>query len=237
MTRFRLLRQIEQPEYQSCLGYRGYIDELCLRYFPGDNLQDRFARALAKRRAVAFKEVLEAFEFFDRVRRYVRGEKVADLCAGHGLVGVLFALFERRVEKVTLVDRKPPKNRQRVLDAALEVGPWTAEKIVELDATIERAGDELDEGTAVVAVHACGLRTDACIELGLALRGPIAVMPCCRPHARSSAPPAVIRGLGADLAFDVDRTYRMENAGYQVRWDAIPEVVTPMNRVLIGRPR
>ena len=57
------------------------------------------------------------------------------------------------------------------------------------------------------------------------------------PETTTRPPPAVTRGLGADLAFDVDRTYRMENAGYTVRWDAIPEVVTPMNRVLVGRPR
>ena len=44
-------------------------------------------------------------------------------------------------------------------------------------------------------------------------------------------------GLGAPLAFDVDRTYRLERAGYHVRWDAIPEAITPMNRLLVAWPR
>ena len=43
--------------------------------------------------------------------------------------------------------------------------------------------------------------------------------------------------LGTRLAFDIDRTYRLEAAGYRVRWDAIPEEITPMNRVLIGTRR
>ena len=44
------------------------------------------------------KELVEAFEFFAAVRKDLRARSLADLCAGHGLVGVLFALHERRLE-------------------------------------------------------------------------------------------------------------------------------------------
>jgi hypothetical protein len=236
MAGFRLLPQLNLPENAACLGYRGYVDEHCLRYFAGDSLHERFARALAARRAVPFKEVLESFEFFARVRKHVRASEVADYCAGHGLVGALFALYERRVERVHFVERKPPASRALVLEAAREVGPWTAEKFHDQTLNVRRVRPDLPEGCAVVAVHACGELTDLAIELGLELGGPIALLPCCRPHRRSPAPASVARAIGDDLAFDIDRTYRLERAGYHVRWDELPEEITPMNRILVGRP-
>ena len=232
---FRLLPQFNAPD--SFLPRAGRIDERCLSAFPGDGLADRFARALAVRRAVPFKEVLESFEFFAAVRKEVRRPVMADLCAGHGLVGVLFALFERGVERIVSIERRPPASRERVLEAACEVGPWVADKLQWLDGKLQRHQTELETGTAIVAVHACGLLTDRSIDLALASGGPVAVMPCCRPHARSPAPVALSRALGGDLAFDVDRTYRLERAGYHVRWTEIPVGITPMNRVLVGRPR
>ena len=236
MTRFRLLPQINSPEGARCLGHRGYIDGPSSRYFPGDSLADRFARALATRRAVPFKELLESFEFFAAVRRAVRAPQMADLCAGHGLVGVLFALYERKVERVLLVDWKPPASRAKVIEAAAEVGPWTRDKLELHDCKIEKLGDALPDEASVVSVHACGPRTDRCIELGLHAGGAIAVMPCCRAKRHSSFSPPVAKQLGFDLAIDIDRTQRMERAGLRVRWAEIPEVITPMNRVLVGRP-
>lgn len=170
------------------------------------------------------------------MRRRVAPRAVADLCAGHGLTGVLFALFERRVERVVLVDRRRPQSFERVLAAARRVGPWVEDKVRYRETRIRDVAEELEPGTAVVAVHACGLRTDHAIGVALALRGPVAVMPCCYPEARCPAPAAVVARLGAPLAFDVDRTYRLERAGYRVRWDEIPSEITPMARVLVARP-
>lgn len=234
MTSFRLLRHLNTPEGALCLGYRGYTDERSMRYFPGDGLAERFVHALAARNAVPMKEVLESFEFFAAVRREVRAPQVADLCAGHGLVGALFALYEREVERVILVDRAPPANRAKVLAALREVGPWTEAKVQQRD--VRLADCVLVPGTSVVSVHGCGERTDAAIDLGLAAGGALAVMPCCRAHRRARSSPAVAREVGHDLAIDIDRTYRMERAGYRVRWSQIPEGITPMNRVLVGRP-
>ncbi|MFT7484920.1 MAG: hypothetical protein ACI9F9_000766 [Candidatus Paceibacteria bacterium] len=237
MTRFRLLTHINSPEGARCLGHKGYIDSRSARYFEGDSLAHRFARALASRRAVPMKEVLESFEFFAAVRREVRGPVVADLCAGHGLVGVLFALYEREVERVLLVDHRPPESRAKVLEAAAEVGPWTTGKIEWLDRKIDGLEHTLPSGCTIVSVHACGHRTDTCIELAQHQGGPIAVMPCCRSKARSTSSAPVARELGHDLAIDIDRTYRLEASGLHVRWSSVPECITPMNRILIGRLR
>lgn len=237
MTGFRLLRQFNTAEGARALGHKGYLDERCARLFPGDDLGSRFVRALARRRAVPFNEVLESFEFFAAVRKDVRAPVVADLCAGHGLVGTLFALYERKVERVQLVDRTPPASRDLVLQAAAEVGPWTADKIEFHDQSLELFADQLPDRASVVSVHACGHRTDRCIDLGVRAGGAIAVMPCCRSKRQSPNSAPVGRALGFDLAIDIDRTYRMEAAGLTVRWVDVAAAITPMNRVLVGRRR
>ena len=90
----------------------------------------------------------------------------------------------------------------------------------------------LEAGTSIVAVHACGVRTDACIDVALATGGHVAVMPCC--YNKNGPGP---EGLGHALATDVHRTYRLEAAGYWVPSSLIPEVITPMNRVLVALSR
>jgi hypothetical protein len=236
MPHFRLLKALESPEGGPRAGHTGTVGERSLRWFPGDGLAPRFARALARRRAVPMKELVEAFEFFAAVRKDLRATRLADLCAGHGLVGALFALHERRLERVHLVDRRTPPSRAAVLEAAAEVGPWTREKLVSHEERLEAMPGRLPAGTAVVAVHACGLRTDRCLDLALELAGPVALMPCCHSHRRCASSPALAGALGHELAIDVERTYRMEASGLRVRWTEIPVEITPRNRVLVGRP-
>ena len=218
------------------VGNTGTLDPHCLRHFKGEGLLERFGRALAARKAVRVKEWLEACEFFGRVRRRVRGPVVADVAASHGLVGALYALLEPSVDEVRWIDRRVPESRAEVLAAVGEVAPLAAQKLRACDGLFADRALELPPGAALVAVHACGTLTDEVLEVALALRGPVAVLPCCRPHGRSPAPPAVARALGGDTAFDVDRTYRLDRAGYTVRWDAISAAITPMNRVLAAWP-
>jgi hypothetical protein len=234
--RFRLLRGLRDGGGRGLLGNTGTFDPQCAARFDGDGLVDQFARAVGARRAVRVKEFIEACEFFAAVRREVRAAVVADVCASHGLVGALFALFERSVERVVLIDKRVPDSRAAVLDAACEAGPWVRAKIEQRDGPLAQRGAELPPGAPVVAVHACGTLTDECIALALQLGGSVSLMPCCRPHRRSPAPPVLARELGPDIAYDVDRTYRLEQGGLTVRWDAIPASITPMNRVLVGWP-
>ena len=234
-TGYKLLRQFNR-EVPLDVGSRNPVDEYLTRHFPSEGLPDRLARALAERRAVPVKELFESFEFFGRVRKLVRAPVVADLCAGHGLTGVLFALFERSVDEVVLLDQRKPPSYERVLDAAASVGPWVRDKVRYETARLRDATDVLAPGTTTVAVHACGQRTDHCLELAASLRGAFAVMSCCYPYGSSPAPATLTQHLGGDLAHDVDRTYRMERLGYRVRWDGIPSAITPMARVLVGVP-
>ena len=233
--RLRTLRLGADAE-RAFLGNTGTLDPHFLRHFTGAGLLDRFGRALAERSAVRVKEWLEACEFFGRVRRRVRAPVVADIAASHGLVGALYALFERSVAEVRWIDRSVPESRAAVLAAAVEVAPWAAAKLRADDGWLAERGAALPAGAALVAVHACGALTDDVLALAIARGGPVAVLPCCRPHGRSPAPAAVARALGGDTGFDVDRTYRLERAGYTVRWDAISAAITPMNRVIAAWP-
>ncbi len=192
------------------------------------------ARALCEARILPFKELFESFEFFERVRRRLRAPHVADLCAGHGLTGLLFAVFEPGVERVTCLDKRPPASVETVLNAVCGVAPWARDKVQYVRLGVRGAHRILPHGASVVAIHACGARTDRSLETAMALDGAVAVMPCCYHHTARRAPRALKKALGAAVATDVARTYRLEGAGYDVDWAAIPEVITPMNRILVG---
>jgi len=233
---FKALRQFNAPEAAELVNRKARMAPAWDHHFPGDAHIHRLARALSARRAIDIKEFCEAVEFFARTRKAIRSPVVADLFCGHGLVGLLYGLFERRVERVILVDKMRPPAHDLIVEAVAEVGPWVPAK-VEFRRQGIRHHVELPEGAAVVAVHACGPRTDRALKSALACGGPVAVMPCC--HATSSyhhRPTAFDEVMGPDVAIDIDRTYRLEGAGYRVAWSAIPGTVTPKNRIIIGRP-
>ena len=183
-----------------------------------------------------FKEVLESFEFYACVRKQIRTPYVADLCCGHGLVGILFAMFERKVDSVLLLDRERPASFDQVFATAKEIAPWIANKVSYQVCSLRKAGPHLNKDTAILGVHACGNRTDECIGHAIEFNSPLALLPCCRRHRPHPSPGCLKIALGPDVAIDVDRTYRLHNAGYHVRWDKIPAAITTMNRVLVGLP-
>lgn len=233
---FRYLKQFNSAEFAKKASCRDRLRQSDTRWFPGDYLSSVFARELCERRAMPFKEVLESFEFFACVRNRIRSKSVADLCCGHGLVGILFAMFERNVDHVCLLDKVRPKSFDLVLGAAQAVAPWTEAKVKYVEAQLKHAPSHLEPGTAILGVHACGARTDKCIEHAISLRGTIALLPCCRRHRLHDSPECLKNVLGADVAIDVDRTYRLHSAGFRVRWDQISPKITEMNRVLVGQP-
>jgi len=204
-------------------------------HFTSDSLQDVLLREIAKQRMIPVKEVLETFELFGRIRKTVRSTFVADLFCGHGLLGILFAIFERNVDRVLMIDRKQPDSQQKLIDIATHVAPWSANKIETRKADISIDDDWILPGCSIISSHACGVLSDMCIDIAIKTGGSIALLPCCYPRSGCRAPQAVQTAVGFKLAYDIDRTYRLESAGYLVRWATIPEEITPMNRILIGR--
>lgn len=234
-SRFKFLPQLNDLERTEWLSSRQkFHSEIASRHFDSDTLQDKFLRALAAERLLPVKEVLESFEFFARIRKSTRSKTVADLCCGHGLLGILFAMFERDVESVILIDRNEPESRQKLIAVASEVAPWIADKIDNRAEKIRLEDDWIQAGVAIVSAHACGVLSDLCIDVAIKSGGPIAILPCCYPRSACAAPLSLQTQFGLETAFDIDRTYRLEAAGYRIRWGSIPREITPMNRIIYG---
>ena len=236
-TAFSFLKQLNEAPART-RSYKGashvFPAKIVKRYFASERLTDRFIRSLVKGHVIKWKEVLESFEFFYQTRKYLRRPSMAEMCCGHGLIGILFALLEERVEKVKLADADIPSSLAAVLDSAICLGPWVEEKVEVSETTIETVQAQLPAGTAVLSAHGCGALTDQVLDLAMAVQGPVAVMPCCC-HPRSLEAPGVLyQELGVRDGVDVHRTYRLNEAGYEVLWKYIPQEVTPMNRIILA---
>jgi hypothetical protein len=229
---YKAFRHFNHSPPQMRPGSRSRPGDWSLDWFAGETRECRLARALLAARAVPFKELLESFESFERMRKVVRGRVVADLCCGHGLTGMLYGVFHRDVERVVLVDRKRPDSVDACLAALAPLAPWLAEKVEFRERALEAVS--LPEGTAVLGIHACGAATDAVIDVALGCGGPVGLLPCCHAKALLPGPATLGRALGVSTATDIHRTYRLEAAGRRVRWSEIPAAITPMNRIILG---
>jgi hypothetical protein len=103
-------------------------------------------------------------------------------------------------------------------------------------ASLKQALPELPRAAALLAVHACGVRTDRALEAAIGARVPLVAVPCCYEGTAHRLSVGLVRALGVVLAVDVDRTYRLERAGFRVRWSSLPAAITPMNRVIVAQP-
>ncbi|MBU0550723.1 hypothetical protein KKF91_08875 [Myxococcota bacterium] len=233
---FKILRQLNAPEADALarLKHR-LIPAWSPQLRGGGRLIDALIEALAERAAIDLKELCEGLEFYARVRRRARAPIMADLCCGHGFNGLLFAALEREVTQIHLIDRRRPESATAIYEAFCAVAPWVEDKVIWREEDIHHAA--LPEGCAILGVHACGARTDACLDIAARGGGPVAVMPCCYGRVAGAAPRPLREAFGGEVAADIHRTYRLEAAGYEVAWSYIPKRITPMNRVLIGRPR
>ena len=89
------------------------------------------------------------------------------------------------------------------------------------------------EGDLVVSAHACGGLTDATLDVALASRVGVAVLPCCHVD-RTGDTGGLLGWMDGALAMDVTRAGRLRAAGYHVLAQTIPETITPKNRLLLG---
>lgn len=227
----RSFRGIDAPE--AWVGSKSNLWPEDARRFDGRNLAHAIARELCARRFLPVKELFEAFEVFALARKTLRAPVVVDACCGHGLGGLVFAAMEREVERVVLVDRTRPPSAEATLEAVGAAAPWALEKVEWREELLRDV--DAPPGASVLAIHACGLRTDAALDLAVRAGGSFAALPCCRPHRQHPAPQSLKNALGPDVAIDVHRTYALENAGYVASWKQISPAITPMNRLLIGR--
>jgi hypothetical protein len=150
---------------------------------------------------------------------------------------MLFAMFEKQVKDVLLVDKHKPQSHDTILAAMCSVAPWVAGKVTFLEKTLGELREEggLPTGASVMGIHACGKVTDECIAIADHIGGNIALMPCCYQAPPPAVPVALQEALGRGLSLDAHRTYTLQHLGYQVSWSAIPSAITAKNRILLAK--
>ena len=179
------------------------------------------------------KELYEAWEVARRVRRVVRGGRVVDLGAGHGVLAQVMLLLDDSSPGAVVVDTSLPPSCAKMHRALVDTWP-------RLEGRIEFQSCSLDEveilpTDVVVSAHACGALTDLVLARAAAARASVAVLPCCHDLKACDAGP-LTGWLDGPLAIDVMRAVRLEARGYRVRTEGIPAAITPKNRLVIGVP-
>jgi len=168
-----------------------------------------------------------------RVRRRLRGTRIVDLASGHGLLAYMLAVIVPSVPRILAVDRRTPPSALQLSSEMEKEWPELAVRVTRLRADIRAS--EILPGDIVVCAHGCGSLTDRVLDLALAARANVAVLPCCSDHSRLDSG-GLDGWIDADLAIDVVRSLRLRDEGYQVWTQHIPADITPKNRLLMGRP-
>ncbi len=215
------------------LSSRSVLSSCDLARFTSESLFDRVARALCRAECLPRKELYESWHVAKRVRRRVRGGRVLDLAAGHGLTAFLMLLLDSSARDATAVDIRVPASAARVAEALCAQWPRLHSRVAFVAADLRDA--HALAGDVLIAVHACGTLTDDVIQLALARRAAVAVLPCCHDLKRCAS--GNLAGwINGPLAIDVMRAHTLRSAGYELNASHIPEAITPHNRLLIGWP-
>lgn len=222
-------------------GSRNALNRHGLVLFPDETLEHRIARAICAAECLPRKEFHEAWQVARRVRRRVRGGRIFDLAAGHGVLGMIMLLLDDSSPEVVCVDRRRPPSFERVRDALVEHWPRLAGRVRYIEDDIEAIRHGIDgippmaSDDIAVSAHGCGALSDRVIDLALAARCRVAVLPCC--HDRETcAVPSYAPWMALDLAVDTARVVRLEAAGYAARVQRIPAAITPKNRLIVAEP-
>jgi len=201
--------------------------------FPGSTLFDRLGRALCAAGCLPRKELYESWEVARRARRLFRGGRVVDLGGGHGLLAHVMLLLDRSSPDAIVVDPASPPSATVVHGALTTTWPHLTNRVTFLTQPADAVSLTSDD--VVMSCHACGALTDRVIDCAIGARARVAVLPCC--HDAETCDPGPLSGwLDLGQAVDAMRAVRLAAAGYRVWTQAIPEVITPKNRLLLGAP-
>ncbi|MEZ4324505.1 MAG: hypothetical protein R3B40_04750 [Polyangiales bacterium] len=214
-------------------GSRSRLTRRDLGRFAGETLFDRVGRVVCEAECLPRKELYESWEVAKRARRRLRGGVVYDLAAGHGLLAHLLLILDDSSPRAFAVDLRQPASAPTLHAALCDAWPRLRGRVefvqTELQAVRAQVGD------VVVSAHACGALTDATLDVALAGRAGVAVLPCC--HAdRTGDTGGLLGWMDAALAMDATRAGRLRAAGYHVLAQTIPASITPKNRLLLGWP-
>lgn len=212
---------------------KGRLTKRDLDRFPSDTLFDRLARAVCEAGCLPRKELYEAWEMARRVRRLFRGGRVLDLGGGHGLLAQVMLLLDDSSPIAVVVDKTLPASSAKLHDALVATWPRLAARVTFVASGIENV--DIVNTDIVVSSHACGALTDLVLARAAAARARVAVLPCC--HDLDSGDAGNLTGwVDGAVAIDIVRALRLEQQGYRIWTQALPEGITPKNRLLLGAP-
>jgi hypothetical protein len=215
-------------------GSKTRLTRYDLARFPGDTLFDRVGRVVCEVGRLPRKELYEAWEVARRVRRWCRGGRVIDVAGGHGLLAHLMLLLDDSSPEAIVVDPSPSMSGTALHEALATAWPRLERRVTVMATELDRFAMAAED--LVVSSHACGALTDRIVDAAIAVRAPVAVLPCC--HDLGSCEPGPLEGwLDGPMAIDAMRAMRLALHGYHVRTQTIPSAITPKNRLLIGIPQ
>ncbi len=213
---------------------RNRLTDKLIPQFPGDSLFERIARTVCRAGCLPRKELYEAWETARRVRRRFRGGRIVDLACGHGLLAQILLLLDDSSPLALAVDRRLPESAAKLHAVLTEEWPRLANRVQWLEDDLETV--QLQPGDLVVSAHACGALTDLILERAASARARVAVLPCC--HDLKQGDLGGLQGwLDGPLAMDATRAARLRERGYRIFTQAIPDDITPKNRLLLGEPK
>ncbi len=214
-------------------GSRSKLTRRDLPRFENDTLFHRVARRVCEAECLPRKELFEAWEVARRTRRRFRGGRVLDLACGHALLAQLLLLLDDSSPSALAVDRRLPNSAKQLSERLSQEWPRLSGR-VELVAA-ELTSVQAQPGDLLVSCHACGGLTDAVLDMAIAARARVVVLPCCQDKAAQDQ-----GGLGgwldSALAIDVTRAGRLRAHGYTVYTQTIDAAITPKNRLLLADP-
>ena len=214
-------------------AHRSRLTRHDLGRFQSNTLFDRIGRTLCEADCAPRKELYEAWEVARRARRRFRGGRILDLACGHALVAQLMLLLDDSSPSALAVDATLPMSAYRVAECLSLAWPRLQGRVHLLEAKLERVEARSDD--VIVSCHACGRLTDDVIEIAIAARARVVVLPCCQSTAKCDLG-GLAGWLEPSLAIDVTRAGRLRSAGYRVHTQAIPLAITPKNRLLLAEP-
>src|SRR5260370_3618554 len=214
-------------------SFRGRLTDRDVDRFPDDTLFHRVARAVCHAGCLPRKELYEAWEMARRVRRLFRGGRVIDLNAGHGLLAQVMLLLDESSPRAFVVDKSLPASSTKLHEVLVRAWPRLAGRIAFVASALEDI--EILETDVVVSSHACGALTDRVLHRAVAAHARVAVLPRC--HDLASGDAGGLSGwVDRPVAIDIVRAMRLTQQGYRIWTQAIPAVITPKNRLLLGAP-
>jgi hypothetical protein len=213
---------------------RGRLTVRDLERFPDATLFHRIARAVCQAGCLPRKELYEAWETARRARRLFRGGRIVDLAGGHGLLAQVMLLLDDSSSSAVVVDKAVPVSSARLHEQLVAAWPRLSGRVEFVEGALDEV--QILRSDVVVSSHACGRLTDVVLALAIAARARVGVLPCCHDLTRSEA--AGLTGwVDGPMAIDILRAVRLEQCGYRVWTQTIPDAITPKNRLLLGAPQ